>query len=181
MPTSAATVQRQTVVLGEKRFKRGVCAAMATAAAALRIGDILARDSNGRLVQCFASASSNTDSDANTKIAGIATFATDVPTVVGTEIDFMSAEDQLEFLLPLVVDTGSAPTAWSQAFEGKVMGLRRVKNDHTTTNLQDLYVAVTDLNTASTSPLYCVRKDPDTASDTVAYGVFRFVDTFTRP
>jgi len=119
MPTSAATVRRQTVVLGEKRFKRGVCAAMATAAAALRIGDILARDSNGRLVQCFASASSNTDSDANTKIAGIATFATDVPTVVGTEIDFMSAEDQLEFLLPLVVDTGSAPTAWSQAFEGK--------------------------------------------------------------
>lgn len=176
MPSSTALVTKTLLVCSKDRIKTGVSQSLSGGAIAPM--DFLGRDASGRIGNLFAVSATNTTSSSTTVIAGVAAGAYPTTTAAGTLISYFPAEDDIEFVLP-IVNTSNTPIAWSQAYEGMSFGLRRVPSGATLTNLRNLYVAVYSATPVeSDSPLKCVRRDPETYLDDYAYAVFRLRPEF---
>lgn len=179
MPTSTSNVKVNMVFCGGNvQAKEGVSQSLS--GAAIAVGDFLGRDANGKIGNLFAESSSNQTSSSTTVIAGVSHAAYPTTTAVNTIITYIPAENEAEFVIP-IVDSSNVPLAWSQAYEGHLFTLRRVQNDDALTNLRNRYVAVYAASpTASDCPLLCVRRDPDSYQDDYAYGIFRVRESFVE-
>lgn len=180
MPSTTALVTKTLLACGDDRLKTYVSQSLS--AGAIAPMDFLARDANGRIGQLFSSggatSSSNITSTSTTVITAVAAGAYPTTTAAGTLISAFPAEDDIEFVLP-IVNTSNVPLVWSQAYAGMSFGLRRVQNDDALTNLRNLYVAVYSASPVEAdSPLKCVRRDPETYTDDYAYGIFRLRPEF---